>query len=209
MAALARPRPSPMLTPADLEARLAAVRLLAMDVDGVLTDGRIIWSAGGSELIETKAFDVKDGLGISLARAGGIRIAWITGRASALVAHRARELHVERLLERVRDKGAALVELGAEWGIAAAETAFIGDDLNDLLAFRRAGLRIAVADATKEVREAADWVTAAPGGRGAVREVVEALLQARGVWEAAQERFLTALVDPPAGFDPLPGAGAQ
>lgn len=209
MAALARPRPSPMLTPADLEARLAAVRLLAMDVDGVLTDGRILWSAGGCELIETKAFDVKDGLGISLARADGIRIAWITGRASALVAQRARELHVERLLERVRDKGAALISLGAEWGIAAPETAFIGDDLNDLLAFRCAGLRIAVADGAKEVRAAADWVTTAPGGRGAVREVVEALLQARGAWETAQERFLTALVDPLAGFDPLPGAGAQ
>src|SRR5437588_8396652 len=121
--------------PVDLQPKLAAVRLLAMDVDGVLTDGRIVWSASGGELVETKAFDVKDGLGISLARAGGLRIAWITGRSSALVAQRARELHVERLIEKVRDKGAALLSLCAEWGIAAPEAAFIGDDLNDLLAF--------------------------------------------------------------------------
>ena len=198
-----------MVLPPDLQPTLAAVRLLAMDVDGVLTDGRIIWSASGGEVIESKAFDVKDGLGISLARAGGIRIAWITGRSSALVAQRARELHVERLREKVRDKGAALLELCAEWDIAPGEAAFIGDDLNDLLAFRRAGLRIAVADAVPEARAAADWVTAARGGRGAVREVVEALLRARGAWDAARERFLSALVEPRPGFDPLPGGAAQ
>src|SRR5205823_13015601 len=101
--------------------------------------------------------------------------------------------------------GAALIDLCAEWEIAASEAAFIGDDLNDLLAFRKAGVRIAVADAAPELREEADWVTAAPGGRGAVREVVEALLRARGAWEAAKERFLNALVGPASGFDPLPG----
>ncbi len=193
----------------DLADRISRIRLLAMDVDGVLTDGRIVWgaSAPSGELVETKAFDVKDGLGISLARAAGLRIAWITGRASPLVAQRAGELRVDRLMERVRDKGGALVALCEEWGIDVREAAFVGDDFNDLLAFRRAGLRIAVADAAGELREAADWVTAAPGGRGAVREVVELLLRSRGEWEMATERFLAALVAPAEGFDPLPGGG--
>jgi 3-deoxy-D-manno-octulosonate 8-phosphate phosphatase (KDO 8-P phosphatase) len=197
-----------MLTPAELEAKLAVVRLLAMDVDGVLTDGRIVWIAGpDGSLSESRAFDVKDGLGISLARACGIRIAWISGRASALVAQRARELHVDHLRQGVRDKGADLLALCEEEGIGPAETAFLGDDLNDIPAFRRAGVRIAVADAATEARDAAEWITSAPGGRGAVREVVEAILKARGGWEESQERFLAALVAPGTGFDPLPGAG--
>jgi len=200
-----------MPAPLDLTRKLASTRLLAMDVDGVLTDGRIIWGAApaSGNLLELKAFDVKDGLGLSLARAAGIRLAWITGRVSRLVAQRARELQIDRLCERVRDKGVALSELCAEWEIPLAEAAFVGDDLNDLLAFRCAGLRIAVGDAAPEVREAADWITGAPGGRGAVREVVEALLRARDAWDAAQERFLAALVEPAADFDPLPGASAQ
>lgn len=197
--------------PADLATRLAAVRLLAMDVDGVLTDGRIHWgdATGSGELIELKSFDVKDGLGISVARAAGLPVAWITGRTSALVARRAHELRVEHLRQRVRDKAAALADLCRELQIPPGAAAFIGDDLNDLPAFETAGLRIAVADAAVEVRERADWITAASGGRGAVREAIEGILRARGEWEPAARRFLAALAAPHAEYDPLPDAGAQ
>jgi 3-deoxy-D-manno-octulosonate 8-phosphate phosphatase (KDO 8-P phosphatase) len=198
---------SPSRSPSpDLTTRLARVRLLAMDVDGVLTDGRIYWGASPStrELVEMKAFDVKDGLGISLARASGLEIGWITGRLSALVERRAEELGVRWLRQQVRDKGAALAALCADLGLEPSEAAYMADDLNDVPAFERAGVRISVADAAPEIRQAADWVTSAPGGRGAVREAIEAILRARGDWESARQRFLEALAEPRAGFDPLP-----
>jgi 3-deoxy-D-manno-octulosonate 8-phosphate phosphatase (KDO 8-P phosphatase) len=193
----------------DLLPRLAAVRLLAMDVDGVLTDGRIYWGAGPAtgELVELKSFDVKDGLGLALGRAAGLNIAWITGRISEIAARRAAELGVSLLRQRVRDKGAEIRALCRELGLMPAQVAYVGDDLNDLLAFEVAGVRIAVADAAREIRDRADWVTAAGGGQGAAREVVEGILRARGEWEEAQARFLAALVEPQSGYDPLPGSG--
>jgi 3-deoxy-D-manno-octulosonate 8-phosphate phosphatase (KDO 8-P phosphatase) len=197
-------------SPPEIEARLAGVRLLAMDVDGVLTDGRIVWGANPAtgDLVELKAFDVRDGLGLSLARAAGIGVAWITGRVSEVAAQRAAELGVAWLRQRVRDKGAELRALCETQGIALSQVAYVGDDLNDLPAFAQSGVKIAPADAVAEVRERADWVTAASGGRGAVREVVEAILKARGEWESAQARFLQALAEPQPGYDPLPGAPA-
>lgn len=171
--------------------RLAAVRLLAMDVDGVLTDGTIIWSARpqGGPVLETKVFSVKDGLGLSLARAAGLPVAWITGRTSSVVERRAVELGVTELHQWARNKALVLEEIKNRHALPAAAVAFIGDDLNDVPAYREAGLKIAVADAAPEVRALADWVTAAPGGRGAVREVVEAVLRAQGRWEEVVERF--------------------
>jgi 3-deoxy-D-manno-octulosonate 8-phosphate phosphatase (KDO 8-P phosphatase) len=189
---------------------LAGVRLLAMDVDGVLTDGRIYWGAtAAGDLVEMKAFDVRDGLGLSVARAAGLAVAWITGRSSPLVERRARELRVAHLRQRVRHKGEALRDLCDELDLPPAASAFIGDDLNDLLGFEAAGVRIAVADAAPELVERADWVTQAPGGRGAVREAVEAILRARGDWAEASARFVAALASPEAAFEPMPDPLAQ
>ena len=163
------------------------VRWLVLDVDGVLTDGRIVLDGGDGEW---KAFDVRDGHRIVMAAREGIRTMFLTGRTSAVVERRAAELGVHRVVQGARDKGAALEALLREEGIAAEETAYLGDDLVDLPAMRRAGLAGAVGDAVPEVLEAADWVSAAPGGRGAVREFVEFLLAAQGRWEQAYARYL-------------------
>jgi 3-deoxy-D-manno-octulosonate 8-phosphate phosphatase (KDO 8-P phosphatase) len=159
-----------------------AVRWLVLDVDGVLTDGRILLDGEGGEW---KAFDVRDGHRIVLAAAQGIRTAFLTGRTSRVVERRAAELGVERVYQGVRDKGAALAAFLREEGVGAAAVAYLGDDVVDLPAMRLAGLAAAVGDAVPEVIEAADWVSAAPGGRGAVRELVEFVLAAQGRWEAA------------------------
>jgi 3-deoxy-D-manno-octulosonate 8-phosphate phosphatase (KDO 8-P phosphatase) len=175
-------------------ALLPPLRLLAMDVDGVLTDGSIAWGeTAGGELLELKAFSARDGLGLSLARAAGLEVAWITGRASALTAHRAAELGVGHLRQGSRDKRVVLGRLRKELGLAREQVLYLGDDLNDLPAFAEAGVCVAVADAVAEVRGAAGWVTTAQGGRGAVREVVDAVLRAQGRYDAAVAAFLDRL----------------
>lgn len=175
----------------ELRERLAAVRLLAMDVDGVLTDGAIVWSAApqGGAALETKAFSVKDGLGLSLARAAGLHVVWITGRTSGVVDRRAVELGVTELRQGARNKAAVLEEIKSRYGLPTAALLFTGDDLNDVPAFRVAGVRVAVADAAPELQALADWVTRAGGGRGAIREVVETVLRAQGRWEEVLEQY--------------------
>jgi 3-deoxy-D-manno-octulosonate 8-phosphate phosphatase (KDO 8-P phosphatase) len=162
-----------------------------MDVDGVLTDGTIVWSARpqGGAVLETKSFSVRDGLGLSMARIAGLQVAWITGRTSSVVERRAIELGVTELHQWARNKALVLEEIKGRHALPAAAVAFIGDDLNDVPAFKAAGLRIAVADAAPELQALADWTTQAPGGRGAVREVVEAILRAQGRWEEIVARY--------------------
>lgn len=160
--------------------RAAAVRLLALDVDGVLSDGKIVYGSGGQEL---KAFNIKDGLGIKLLQRAGVEVAIITGRRSDIVARRAGELGIESLIEGREDKLTALKELCATRGIALEACAYMGDDLPDLAAVRGAGIGLTVADAAPEVLAAADWCSERGGGQGAVREAAEALLRARGDWE--------------------------
>jgi 3-deoxy-D-manno-octulosonate 8-phosphate phosphatase (KDO 8-P phosphatase) len=174
-----------------LHERLAGIRLLAMDVDGVLTDGTIIWSAAAQEgeVMESKAFSVKDGLGLSLARTAGLAVVWITGRTSRVVERRAAELGVTELHQWARNKAGVLGEIRCRLALPASALLFIGDDLNDIPAFRAAGVRVAVADAAPEVRALADWVTGANGGKGAVREVVETVLRAQDRWEEVLDRF--------------------
>ncbi|MFN3651947.1 MAG: KdsC family phosphatase [Armatimonadota bacterium] len=168
--------------------------MLAMDVDGVLTDGRIGWAADAAgALTELKSFNVKDGLGISVALAAGLHVAWITGRLSPIVERRARELNVTEVVQWARNKRTALEELRGRLGLGRDEVLYLGDDLNDLPAFDAAGVRVAVADAVADVRRSADWITKTPGGHGAVREVVEELLQSRGEWEPAVQAFLARL----------------
>ncbi len=162
---------------ADLTATARGLRLFALDVDGVLTDGRIQYSSGGEEL---KSFNIKDGLGLKLLQRDGIDIAIITGRNSPMVQRRATELGIGTIVQGREDKLVALRELCATRGIDTAACAYMGDDLPDLAAVRAAGIGCAPADAVAVLRAAADIVTGLPGGHGAVREACERILDARG-----------------------------
>ena len=166
----------------EIESRLARVRLLLLDVDGVLTDGSVTWSSEGHEL---KTFHVRDGLGLRLWQQAGNRVAIITGRASRALTLRTDELGIDLVRQGVGDKLAAAAEVIGTYGLSWEESAFVGDDLPDLPVVRKCGVGVAVADASPELRAAAVLVTERVGGRGAVREVVERLLRARGEWEAA------------------------
>jgi len=173
-----------------LRARLAEVQLVVFDVDGVLTQGDIIYTDQG---VEAKAFDVRDGLGLRVASAAGLGLAVMTGRSSRVVERRARDLHISDILQRVGDKAAALRSLVEEKGISLARVCFMGDDLNDRDAMKLAGVSVAPADAAEEIREIADLVTDAPGGRGAARQAVRAILDAQGRWQSSVEAYLEGL----------------
>lgn len=164
-------------------ARLAeSIRLLCLDVDGVLTDRGLWVDAAGREL---KRFDVRDGLGIRLWLASGREIAVVSGRPGTAVRHRLSELGVHRLVAGSGDKVAALTPILGELRLDWPQVAMVGDDLPDLPPLRRCGFPIAVADAAAEVLAAAAWTTTHPGGHGAVREAIEHLLRAGGAWEDA------------------------
>jgi 3-deoxy-D-manno-octulosonate 8-phosphate phosphatase (KDO 8-P phosphatase) len=156
--------------------RAKHIRLLVLDVDGVLTDGRLYLSAAGEEL---KVFHVRDGSGLVAVQRAGITVAIISGRDSAAVTRRAAELGIRHVRQGVGDKGAALDQLLDELGVSAAATACVGDDTPDVPMLRRAGLAIGVADAHPALLAAAHWVTPSNGGQGAVREACDRLLSAR------------------------------
>jgi 3-deoxy-D-manno-octulosonate 8-phosphate phosphatase (KDO 8-P phosphatase) len=160
-------------------ARAARIRLLVLDVDGVLTDGRLHYGASGEE---AKTFHVRDGLAMVAARQAGLGIAVISGRASEAVSRRMAELGVSEVHQGVADKGRVLAAIRARLAVTRAEIAVMGDDLTDLALMEQAGLALAPVDAAPEVRRAADWISRQPGGLGAVREAVEMLLRARGAW---------------------------
>jgi 3-deoxy-D-manno-octulosonate 8-phosphate phosphatase (KDO 8-P phosphatase) len=171
------------------------IRVVGLDVDGVLTDGGIylgaVEGAGQGAPFELKRYDIQDGLGIQLLRACGLQVLVITGRVSASVAQRAHELRVDALVQDPEArKLPALRRLAAERGVSLHEVAFVGDDLPDLGVLRAVGLPVAVGNAVAEVRAACRLQLAARGGHGAVREFAEALLRARGEWEGAVERYV-------------------
>lgn len=169
------------------------IRLLVLDVDGVLTDNAIYLGPVDGRRVELKQFDVQDGLGMVLLRETDIAVAWLSGRHSEATTLRAQELKIPIL---VQDSGArkvpALTAMLAELKLNWSQTAFVGDDLADIGVMERVGLPIAVANAVDEIKQTARWVTSRPGGRGAVREVVEALLRARGEWDAVLMRYRAA-----------------
>ncbi|WP_319525131.1 HAD-IIIA family hydrolase [uncultured Desulfosarcina sp.] len=162
------------------DALFKQLSMVLLDVDGVLTTGQVIYDDAGREI---KVFDVHDGLGIRLLMAAGIRVGIVTGRSSMALKHRCDNLGIKLLKDGVRDKAAALASILKETGIAAENTAFVGDDLPDLPIMRRVGAPIAVGDAHDAVKQIAVWTTRAKGGCGAVREVSERILKARGDWE--------------------------
>jgi len=159
-------------------ARARKIRLLVTDVDGVLTDGHMLLSAGGEEL---KAFHARDGIAVALARRAGIVTAMVTGESSPIAEVRGRKLGVDAVRLGVRRKGDCVAALLAEHGLLPEACAFVGDDLLDIPAMQRVGLAVAVADAAPAVQAAAHVVTRARGGEGALRECVELILRAQGV----------------------------
>lgn len=171
---------------ADLAARVARVELLLLDVDGVLTDGSIVYSDAGVEL---KRFHVRDGSGLKLWRLAGKRAAIVSGRASPAVDRRATELGIVPVLQGRDDKLAAFAEVLAATGMTADRVCAIGDDVQDLPVLAAAGVAVAVADACPDVRASADYTTAVPGGRGAVRDAVEWALKLQGQWDALIGRY--------------------
>lgn len=168
--------------------RARDIKFLLLDVDGVLTDGRLIFTDSGEEI---KFFQVRDGQGIKLCQRAAVEVALLTGRHSKVVEHRAKDLGITRCFQGTRDKVAVMTELSRDLSLQFKEIAVVGDDLVDLALFARAGLAVAVADAVKEVQEAAHWVTTLPGGRGAVREVCDLILKAQGKWGKIVEKFKT------------------
>jgi len=166
------------------------VELILMDVDGVLTDGKVSFVPNGDELLEVKSFSVLDGAGIALAHRAGLRTGWVSARGSLVVAKRAAELAVEFIYLDVRDKRAALDEILSNSGVTSDRVCFIGDEIVDLPVMGRVLFPVAVANAVSEVRARAAYVTQASGGNGAVRETIELILKAQGKWDTAISEFL-------------------
>ncbi len=179
-----------------LRNKFLGVKLLILDVDGVLTDGRIVFDDAG---LQSKFFDVKDGHGLKMLMRCGIDVVLLTGRLSRVVEHRAADLGIAEVHQRILDKAEALDKILARRNLAPEQTAYVGDDVVDIPVFNRVGLAIAVADAVAEARGAADYVTGHRGGRGAVREVCELILKVQGRWADVAARY---------GF-PWPEAGGK
>lgn len=170
----------------DFSQQARNIRLLALDVDGVLTDGRIYYGNEGEEL---KSFSIKDGLGIKLLQKGGVEVVIITGRSSQIVARRATELGIGEVMQGREDKLVALQEICSTRSLRLDECAYMGDDLPDLAAVTAAGLGMAPADAAAQLTAAADWVSDFGGGAGAVRQAAEQLLDWRGTLHTILAEF--------------------
>lgn len=159
---------------------LGRVKLLLLDVDGVLTDGRIIYDSRGHNM---KFFDVHDGLGVSLLRRAGIPTVLITAKGSKAIKPRARDMQVVEVFENISPKTAVLDKILKKYKVSAAETCFVGDDLVDLCMMKKVGFPIAVFNARPEIKKLAAYITLKEGGRGAVREVVELILKSQDKWD--------------------------
>jgi len=175
----------------ELRERAARIRLLLMDVDGVLTDGKLYNLPGSAEGLvwETKAFDSQDGIALQWLHWHGIRTGLISGRDSPATAARARQCHFSYIYQGHIEKIPVLEEILADSAEPAERVAYIGDDLTDMVVMRRVGLAIATANARPEVKRSAHWTTSASGGAGAVREVCETLLRAQGLWDQILRKY--------------------
>ncbi len=171
---------------AQFERRAAQLEWILTDVDGVLTDGRITLDGRGEPV---KSFHVKDGLGIKMARSAGLKVGFLSARSSAPLERRAAQLGIDVLMSGREDKGTAFDAFLAEHQVTASRVAYIGDDLNDLVVLARCGLSFAPADAAPEVHDVVQVSLATPGGFGAVREMIEAILKARGDWQRVLSAF--------------------
>ena len=170
----------------DLKDKFIKISLLILDVDGVLTDGRIIMDDKGREL---KHFNVKDGHGIKMLLRAGIQVIFLTGRTSRVVAHRAHDLGITDIYQGAKNKVGVFEDLLMSKGIPSEKIAYMGDDVVDVPLFKRVGLSIAVANACFDAVRTADYVTEKKGGRGAVRDVCELILRLQGKWEEVISRY--------------------
>jgi 3-deoxy-D-manno-octulosonate 8-phosphate phosphatase (KDO 8-P phosphatase) len=169
------------------DVNFAEIELLALDVDGVLTDGTLIINADGSE---SKLFNSLDGHGIRMWQRAGLKVALISGRTSAPTERRAEQLQIEYVFQDCHDKLPVVEKLAGQLDLSPANIAFVGDDLTDMPVMRYAGFAVAVANAVDEVKQCADYVTTRPGGSGAVREVIEYILKNSGRWQELMKRYL-------------------
>lgn len=172
---------------ADILARAARIKLVVMDVDGTMTDGRIYFGPAGEAF---KAFSVKDGMGIALLHKAGLKTGIITGRTSEIVAQRAAELKMYKVFQGVADKRESLQQMRDELGLSNEEIAYIGDDLNDLPLMLQVGLACCTADARPEVREICHVISDYEGGNGAVRDIAELILKAQDKWQPLVDLFM-------------------
>lgn len=170
-----------------MRSRAKKIRLLVLDVDGVLTDGRIIV---GSDGVQVKSFDVRDGFGLVLARKAGMKTAIITAERSKTVTYRAKALGIDWVAQFARDKARAFRRCCEHFRVRPEKVCYMGDDLLDLPVLRQVGLSVSVPEAPPEVKRRVDYITKAPGGRGAVREVIELILQAQGHWTKIVQGYL-------------------
>ena len=169
-----------------LQKRIQKIKLLALDADGVLTDGRIIYDSRGTEI---KNFDVRDGFSLVLFQQAGFKTAILTARFSKVVSLRAQDLKVNKLYQNAYPKREAYQKLLKHFHLKDEEVCFVGDDLPDLSVLKRVGFAVAVKDAVPEIKKAAHYVTRKKGGRGAVREVVELILKTQNMWKSIMARF--------------------
>lgn len=170
----------------EVKEKAKQIRLLVLDVDGVMTDGRIMYTDGGEEV---KAFDVKDGHGIKMLMRGGVDVAILTGRESRVVLHRAGDLGIDTVCQGAKDKLPVFEGIIRDKGLGYEEVCYMGDDLVDLPVIKKVGLSITVADAYEGIKDSVDYVTNMPSGRGAVREACELILKAQGKWEGVTSRY--------------------
>jgi 3-deoxy-D-manno-octulosonate 8-phosphate phosphatase (KDO 8-P phosphatase) len=177
-----------LLTDDELKARAKKIKLLILDVDGVMTDGKIVLDGNGNEI---KSFNVRDGHGIKMAERAGMTVAIITGRESTVVVRRAAELGIKEVHQKSHDKLATYKDLIARLGVGDDEASFVGDDIVDIPVLSRVGLSFAVFDAEDYVKEAVHMVTKRRGGEGAVREVIDYILKARGDWETMTTKYFS------------------
>ena len=174
----------------DLEVRAARIKLLLMDVDGALTDGRLYNVPGpDGKMVETKGFDSQDGIALQWLNWYNIATGMISGRVSPASEERARQVKMAYVYQGHIEKIPILEEILSKSGVSAEDTAYIGDDLTDIVVMRRVGLAVATANAREEVKRAAHYVTTVPGGSGAVREVCEMLLRAQGKWPEILRKY--------------------
>jgi 3-deoxy-D-manno-octulosonate 8-phosphate phosphatase (KDO 8-P phosphatase) len=176
--------------PSTITARASKTKLLIMDCDGVLTDGTMFFVGGpDGKIMETKAFHSQDGLGLLLCHHSGLHVGVISGRESQALAEQAARMHIAYVEQGFLDKEPPFKKILSDAGVTAEEAAFIGDDFTDVSIMNKVGFAIAVANARLEVKAQAHYVTLANGGDGAVREVIEIILQARGLWEIIVKKF--------------------
>lgn len=174
------------MTQLSVQERAARVKILVLDIDGVMTDGRIIYSIYGDEL---KFFDVQDGFGITLLNKAGIKSVIVTAKKSRIVKLRARDMRVAKAYQGHHDKLVPFAKLLRKFRVKPEEVCFIGDDLIDVPVLKRVGFAVSVPNAVEEVRQSAHYVTHRPGGRGAVRELCDMILKAQGKWESVTQRY--------------------